>query len=117
MKINFIFEELPLVVELGFEAGLVNGSADIHAEATGEWFVDKIFLDGLRKAPVGFERRPVEIDRGRWLWSAILDQLENGSFKPHVEDAVEKAIDADDVGPSRSENSEHSTLNAAQQGV
>ncbi len=117
MFISFPFEELPLIVEVGFEAGLVNGSADIHAEASGEWFVDKIFLDGSREASVGFDRKPIEIDRGHWLWSAIIDQLENGRFKSHVEDAVEKARDADDVGPSRSEFSEHSTLNAAQQGV
>lgn len=117
MRIEFEFCELPLIVDLGFEAGLVNGSASIHAEPTGEWFVDNIFLDGSKpKDGGGFERRPVEIDRKNWLWLAILDQLENGRFKAHVQDAVEKALDADDVRP-RSDFDEHNTLNHAQQGV
>ena len=117
--VHFEFEELPLIVDLGFEAGLVNGSADIHAHEGGEWFVDKIFLDGSRPlAPcAGFERRPVELDRGSAIYLAILDQLENGRFKDSIVDAVREALDADDVGTSpRSEFTEHSTLNRAQQG-
>lgn len=113
--VKFEFEELPLIVVSGVEAGLINGSANIHAHVDGEWFVDEIFLDGYRKAAVGFELVPTEVERTSPLFLLILDQLENGRFRTSVESAVAAALDADDVRP-RSDFSEHNTLSHAQQG-
>ena len=113
--VEFKFEELPLIVAGGVEAGLVTGHANIHAHPGGEWFVDEVFLDGYRKAKVGFDVVPVEIERTSPLFLMIIDQLETGRFKSAVEDAVTSALDADDVR-LRSDFAEHNTLSHAQQG-
>ena len=117
-QITFPFEELPLIVDLGTEAGLVNGTASIHVHKDGEWFVNEIFLDGYHKKynALGFDAVPVEVERRSPLFSLILDQLENGKFKNHIVDAVANALEADDVRV-RSDRGDHSTLNRAQQGI
>ena len=139
-EIKFTFEELPLIVDLGFEAGLVNGTAAIKYHDDGEWFIDEIALEGHRERSIAeranlaindvlgprFEIKPVIIDRAErpWLYLAIHDQLENGRFK----DQIEKHIDEDRAAcredaadqqreRRRDERAEHSTLNRAQQGV
>lgn len=133
-QIEFSFEELPLVVEGGFEAGLVNGEAEISFQADGEFCVGRIFLDGHRRRPVSdvmrecfaniaangniaavpgmFERKSVEIERGSWLYAAIHEQLENGTFKDAVRVAVSAVLEADGV-PLAPLRSEHSTLHRA----
>lgn len=137
-ELEFPFEELPLIVDLGFEAGLVNGAATIGYEDDGEWFVRALSLDGHRRIPAAektaieaklgtvikpYQEKPVEIDRASfgWLFGAIVDQFENGRFKIHVEDAVQKALEGDredGTAPSqRDDREEHSTLNHAQHGV
>jgi hypothetical protein len=132
-ELKFDFEELPLIVDLGFEAGLVNGIATIGYEDDGEWFVREIALDGFRKLAGAniqaggipksiYERKPVVLDRASytWLYSAICDQLENGRFKNHVVDAVQNALSEhdEDSGTRRPDpNAEHSTMNRAQQGA
>lgn len=113
------FEELPLLVEDGFEAGLVNGTATICASQEGEWFVTAITLDGYGP---GHERKPVEveIETHQQIYLAIVDRLEHGRFKDSIDDAVQKAMEdqREDGGPRhRSDQEEHSTLNRAQQGV
>jgi hypothetical protein len=100
------FEELPLIVELGFEAALINGSVTIGYHQEGEWSVRGISLDGTRElsttekstaarkagAPFmsSYVRSPVTLcrDRHRWLYDAIVDQLENGRFAALVREAV-----------------------------
>jgi hypothetical protein len=119
---TFEFEELPIVVEGGFEAGLVNGSALISIHNYDEWYIRQVFLDGSRKkqAAVGFDRKPIEIDRNSWLFLSICDQLESGRFKQYVDDAVVEELSAcgDDIADQRrEERREHSTLNKSQQGV
>jgi len=135
-ELKFDFEELPLIVDLGFEAGLVNGIATIGYEDDGEWFVREIALDGFRRRSAQecldlhepgkvcpcFEIKPVVIDRASyaWLYAAICDQLENGRFKNHVVDAVQNALSEYDEGSGTRRpdpNAEHSTMNRAQQGV
>ena len=135
-EIDFDFEELAIVVDLGFEAGLVNGSATIAYESDGEWFVREIRLDGHRLRSLAertgddtigmIERRAVVIDRAdrAWLYLAILDQLENGRFKDHVADAIkdDRAARADEHADHerdrrRDDRDEHSTLDRAHQGV
>jgi hypothetical protein len=136
-EFDFQFEELPVVVDLGFEAGLVDGTATIKFEASGEWWVDGITLDGSRrrsenerqaeKADTGltaklYEIKPVKVDRASysWLYAAITDQLENGRFKDSVEDEVRKEMAAHraDAADQRREQlrddaAENSTRNRA----
>ncbi len=77
---TFSFEELPLVIEGGFEAGLVNGSAEISYHRDGEWTIHSISLDGCKrlhhtveelwvaaqtmKFLPAYERKPVALDEG-----------------------------------------------------
>lgn len=95
------FEELPIIVQGGFECGLVNGSAEISYHPDGEWFVKKIYLDGRRKlttiagAFAGFDHQPVEVEfdakSPSWLYLAIWGQLTEGRFKRQIQ----KCIDAE----------------------
>ncbi len=128
----FAFEELPLVVDLGFEAGLVNGEATISYDDDGEWTVRSISLDGYRRRTAremnddaisgntiySYEQKPVEIDRASygWLHDAISERLEAGRFRDAIADRIEKELG--EAGVSRPDpNREHSTLNRAQQGA
>lgn len=135
-QIEFEFCELALLIDLSFEAGLVNGTATIAYENDGEWFVREIALDGFRKRTAAemadvaekalhgsarlpmFERKPVIIDRAShaWLYGAIHDQLENGRFKAQIEDAIDEDREAarDDAADrkrqaQRDDRTEHST--------
>ena len=139
-ELKFNFEELPIIVDLGFEAGLVNGTATIGYEDGGEYFVREIALDGHRRRSIAeraesqakgrafpmFERKSVIVDRASysWLYVAICDQLENGRFKNHVVDAIEadRAASRHDAADDRrdqlrDERAEHSTTNRSQQGT
>lgn len=107
-QISFEFDELPLVIEGGFEAGLVAGSADITYSRDGEWSVSAIYLDGHRDLtpsernalaasgkPMRFyESKPVELDAGTSLYLTIYDRLEH-EWRDGVQDAVRDAIAAD----------------------
>lgn len=137
-EITIEFEELPLVVDLGFHAGLVNGTATIRYHDDGQWFLQGVTLDGSRALSTDektaaekrlgyvvrpYVEKPVTIDREsyQWLFDAISEQLERGTYQGHVEDAVQKALEddrAEGTAPrQRSDREEHSTLNRAQQGV
>lgn len=98
--LDFRFEELPLVVEGGFEAGEVSGTAEISYHADGEWCVRGIALDGARRLPAAapaapprprFQRRSVALDDGDPLFLRILDRLEHG-WAERVGDAVLAAL-------------------------
>ena len=107
--LQFRFEELPLVVDAGFEAGEVSGSAEIGYHGDGEWCVRAIALDGAKRlpppAPVDplpamaaprppaprFARRPVTLDEGDPLFLRILDRLEH-AWAERVGDAVTAAL-------------------------
>lgn len=70
---RFTFEELALVNEDGFAAGLINGSAEIsywRDDGCMEWSIGRIWLEGHRKATAEerakgaglFVRRDVKIE-------------------------------------------------------
>lgn len=97
---TFEFTELPLVIENGYEAALVNGSAEISYYPDGEWFVTRIFLDGFKDLPATddrprkMDRKPVELDEGTRIYQIINDRLEN-EWKHSVFAKVEDAITDD----------------------
>lgn len=112
-ELTFTFEELPLIVELGCEAGLINGSATIHYYHDGEWFIHEIYLDSYRRATEAekaehglFVRGKIEIDKSSFLYLPIFDQLEHGRFKDAIEDEVQAALDNHEV-PRVDSNAEH----------
>lgn len=94
---TFSFEELPLVIEGGFEAGLVNGSAEIAYHRDGEWTICGISLDGAKRntapSPV-FIHKPVDLDAGSPIFLMIYHVLENGK-REAVNDAVLDQIAGD----------------------
>lgn len=94
---RYVFEELPLIVEGDFSAGLVNGSAEIsywREDGYTEVFVGRIWLDGHRKATAEeiasgsglFITRDVEItqDEHSAIYLAIFGQLDDGSWREHI---------------------------------
>ena len=106
-QLHYRFEELPLVIENGFSAGLVNGSALINYWTDGQWGISQIYLDGhKRKAPAeitaailmkkpGFKcwhERDMQLDRGDRLNAIIWDRLEN-EWRDQVQDAINHAIE------------------------
>ena len=108
--VTYEFSELPMVIDLGFEAGLVNGSAEISYFADGEWSVSAIYLDGHKKLrptlqdylkahaegrtlPV-FEEKPVALDAGSSLHLIILDRLEHRE-RDAIQEMVNEAREAD----------------------
>jgi hypothetical protein len=104
MTLEFQFTELPLVIEGGFEAGLVTGEAEIAYHRDGEWSVRGIYLEGFRERsqagratmqanglkPSFYERKPVEVDRGTFLFNTILHRLEH-EWADRVQEAVNEA--------------------------
>ena len=101
--LQFRFEELPLVVDDGFEAAEVSGAAEIGYHGDGEWCVRAIALDGARRLPPPtpaampgpppprFARRLVALDDGDPLFLRILDRLEH-ALADRVAEAVAGAL-------------------------
>jgi len=117
-EFRFTFEELSLVQEGGFEAGLVTGSAQItywREDGYTEWSVGKIYLEGVRKATAEerangaglFVRRDIEIDANpltdperktfaSQLYLAIFGQLDGEqSWRDLIECAVSKRLESE----------------------
>lgn len=113
-EFRLTFEELNLVSEGGFSAGLVNGSAQItywRDDGYPEWTVGRIFLEGHRKATTEerakgsayFIRRDVEIeyeanspDFNSHLYLAIFGQLDSDpSWRSVIADQVIARLDSE----------------------
>ncbi len=110
------FEELPVLVLGGFEAGSLNGTAEVSYHADGEWFVKKIYLEGSRKrltaagAFAGFNQQSIEVEfdakSPSWLYLAIWGQLTEGRFKRQIDKVVGAELEAADI-PIVPFNAEH----------
>jgi len=92
--LTFRFEELPLVDEGGFEAGFVDGEAEISFYPEGEWFIRSISVEALdfKSAVIPKPTRMVEIDRNTELYLNIFDNLERGRFRDAIESDVQTAL-------------------------
>jgi len=106
-ELHYRFEELPLVIENGFSAGLVNGSALVSYWLDGQWGVSQIYLDGHKRKPAAdllkqipgaklWDERDVQLDRGDRIHAIIWDRLEH-DWRASVQEAVNEAIDAERV--------------------
>ncbi len=101
--LQFSFEELPLVIESGFEAADIAGCAEISYHRDGEWSIRAIALDGARrlshtaqdvlaaqreaKPLPRFERKPIPLDEGDPIYMRIYHRLEH-EWRGRVHDAV-----------------------------
>ncbi len=97
-EIEFEFEELATVIENGFEAGLINGTATIGYQADQEWCIREIALDGYKLRPAelraialsAYDKKPVALcrDSHPWLYGVIVDRLESEPWRSHIVDAI-----------------------------
>jgi hypothetical protein len=108
----FSFDDLPLVIENGFEACYITGDAEISYTRDGEWAIESIVFDGRRKIkrsieeymaaaaagvfPKTWEEKNVELDRGTPIYSIIYDRLEN-EWRDQVDEAVQGQIEEDRI--------------------
>lgn len=93
--LTFEYEELPLIVDLGCEAGLVNGTAEITYWSDGSWGVREIYFDGHKAVKNGcvFERKSVEVEQGP-LYDIIAGSL-YGEWHDRVQEKVNQQIASD----------------------
>lgn len=106
-QLHYHFEDLPIVIDNGFSAGLVNGSALINYWPDGQWGVSQVYLDGSRRKPARdiaaaivrgienfkcWDERDVQLDRASPLNLMILDRLEH-EWREQVQDAINHAIE------------------------
>jgi hypothetical protein len=105
---NYEFEELPLVIENGFEAGLITGEAEISYSRDGEWGIEGISFDGYKRTPAdvwaaelrngrqpaNYIRKPVTLDATSPLHGIIYHRLEN-EWSGKVQEAVQEQIEED----------------------
>ena len=99
----FSFDELPLAIVNGVEAGFVNGQADIEYSRDGEWMILGITLEGSSS-----------ISTGKRIWpqvncppviAAIIDERLNKEWHDRVCDAVREqlASDREDAAEQRAD--------------
>lgn len=118
--LTFQFEELPLVIDGGIEAGDVTGSAEIAYHGDGAWTIRAIALDGARRlahAPheiiaaaragrslPAFARHSVALDEGDPLYLRIYHRLEH-EWRARVQTTVidQLALDRDALPDSRAD--------------
>lgn len=101
------FEDMPILTELGFEAGSLSGRAEVTFDENGEWFVKRIWLDASRRTTAAeraahpgwglFINGEIEVEYDEqspsWLYKAIWGQLTDGRFKRQVSKVVEAEIE------------------------
>lgn len=109
--LTYRFQELPLIEEGGFRAGLLDGSATVAFHRDGEWFVRDIFLEGYGAKGI----KPVPVDNVA-IYLTIWTQLTDGRFKDLIQAEVQAKLDDAGISP-RSDRAEHSTLHRAYAGV
>ncbi len=115
--------DMPLIIENGYQCcELIDGTAEISYDASGEWTIEAIYFEGckkniysleemhsamIRKASLPYwNRKKVALDAGTPIHGIIHDRLENawsGKVYEAVMDAIEddRACAADDRADAR----------------
>lgn len=78
-SLEYTFEDLGLVTDLGFQFAPVNGVAEISYDSDGSWAITDISLEGFKILRTGrIEHKTASLCRKSypWLYSAIVDALE-----------------------------------------
>lgn len=96
--LSFEFEELPLVIIGGIEAGLINGCAEILYDRQGCWQVDSVSVEGhqsLTQQERAAGKRP-------WVYIGAPDALVSlietrlcGEWSGKVQDAINEQLASD----------------------
>jgi hypothetical protein len=120
--LTYEFDDLPIIVEGGFEAGGLSGQAIINFHSDGDWFVDEIYLSGTKRIYVDgnfdrFEDKYLAIyDNTSWLYRTIFGQLTNGSFKDSIQDKVNSELEWSGISMP-TDYEQHTTFYAALSGA
>ena len=106
MELQFEISDLPLVIENGIEAGLIEGLAVVSYDQHGDWGIKSIYMYGYKKNDRA--AYPVKLDSGTFLESLIRFRLEH-DWRQKVQDEINAAVendresDADDRADMRRE--------------
>ena len=86
-QVHIEFEEIPLIVEDNYEAGLVSGSCNVHYYSEDDdWYICEIYLDGYK---VGEKIKQIELDsKHSWLYVTIHEHLCQGRFAAQIEKEI-----------------------------
>ncbi len=91
--LTYEFEELPLVLENGIQAGLVDGEAEIaYGRDVWDFTIRSISLTAWSKA--GRMKKCMPLDEGNPLYNIIYDRLE-GHLNDSVQDAIREQLAED----------------------
>lgn len=107
----FTFQELPLTIDKGFEAGLVNGQAEItYNSDVWSFCVSGLWLDGYKEVEYTeeqkmvaklidkdlplFETKLVNVDAGSWLDTTICGRL-YAEWSHKVHEAIREQLAED----------------------
>jgi hypothetical protein len=89
----FDFQELPLVIEKGIEAGFISGQAELEYESDGEWMILNVTLESSSVVVNGKRTYP-QVDAPPTV-AAIIDQRLNKEWADRVQDAVREQLASD----------------------
>jgi hypothetical protein len=103
--LSYEFEELPIAIVNGIEAGLINGMAEIQYNRSGDWAVESVCLEGYLKLtyaeraagkkPWIYVKAPAELafiisDRLECEWAHKVADAINEQLAADREDAAEQ---------------------------
>lgn len=101
--LTYEFEELPLVLENGIQAGLVDGEAEIaYSRDVWDFTIKSIALTCWNGA--GRMKKCMPLDEGNPLYGIIYDRLEN-HYSENVQEAVRQQLieDREEAAEMRAE--------------
>jgi hypothetical protein len=90
---NYDFDELPLVIFNGIEAGFINGAAEIKYGPDGDWLIGDLTVEGFGERVNGKRVWP-QVPAPDELATLIVYRLWN-EWRGKVQDAVNEQIAAD----------------------
>jgi hypothetical protein len=93
---TYSFEELPLVIHNGIEAGLINGAAEIRYSRDGSWHTEAITVEGFGERDAAGKRQWPQVPAPAQLAAMIVRRLEN-EWESRVDNAVAEQIEEDRI--------------------
>ena len=101
---SYTFDEIPLVIVDGTEAGLVSGEAEIEYSRDGEWLIAGITLQGFGARDANGKRTWPQVECPPVI-AAIIDERLNKEWHDRVCDAVREqlASDREDAAEQRAD--------------
>ncbi len=102
---SYLFEELPLYAEAGWEAGSVTGKAELSYIREGDWNVESLTLEVTRQSTpdelkISGARFWVEsnkrLEAGSWIYQLIEGRLTD-EWADKVQEAVREQLEEDRI--------------------